>query len=195
MGGLSCARAKKDDSIVERLTSLGKARLQIDSRKRDKSSKVRSRRDEVTHTSAPPDPLLFNSVRLNHTKSIPYSRSIQSSNGSTFQKPPSSINQSQSQPHPQPSQPIRNGIHKSSLALQHSHDLLQALFPELSRDASASLFPLLAFPLLGKALHGAIRLLDEVLLHVVDFRESGRERAFCLLVASAAGTTIVAWWR
>jgi hypothetical protein len=110
--------------------------------------------------------------------------------------PHQSINQSQSQPHPQPPQPIRNGIHKSSLALQHSHDLLQALFPEFSRDASASLFTLLAFPLLGKALHGAIRLLDESLLHVVDFCEAGRERAFCFFVASAATTTtIVAWWR
>jgi hypothetical protein len=99
----------------------------------------------------------------------------------------------QSQAHAQAAQPIRNGIDQSSLALQHGHDLLQALFPELGRDAAASLFPLLALPLLVQPLDGAVGLLDEVLLHVVDFRESGRERAFCLLVASAP--TVAAWRR
>jgi hypothetical protein len=87
------------------------------------------------------------------------------------------VQEASSQSHTQAAQPIRDGIHKSSLALQHSHDLLQALFPKLSRNAAASLFPLFAL-LFIQALNGAIRLLDEVLLHVVDLCEAGRERAF-----------------
>ena len=105
-------------------------------------------------------------------KSIPYSR-IRPIQWQQYSQP---INQSQA--HAQAAQPIRNSIDQSSLALQHGHDLLQALFPELGRDAAASLFPLLALPLLVQPLDGAVGLLDEVLLHVVDLCEAGRERAF-----------------
>jgi hypothetical protein len=109
--------------------------------------------------------LLFNSSRLRASRP---DETGQSNAAATLQA------------HAQTPQPLRHSIDQSSLTVQQSHDLLQALPSELRTHATASLFPLLPF-LLAQALDGPIGLLDKLFLQVVDFAEASRESAFCLL--------------
>jgi hypothetical protein len=82
--------------------------------------------------------------------------------------------------HAQAPQSLRHSINQSSLTVQQSHDLLQALPSELRTHTAASLFPFLPF-LLAQALDGPVGLLDKLFLQVVDFAEASGQSAFCLL--------------